>query len=435
MKKFVQFFIAVLFFMQYTMAAAGSYKPQDIKAEIVFADSVKPGQNASGEIKIFSNSRKPVATVVQVFFSDEAIESVLLKDKGALSRVKGGWIYYWRVSPSQSRLGGLKFEVKIAQKTGKYLLAKVFARSGAELASKSVLVRYPSETAVPRPTQTLTPSPTATATSIPPTYTPTALPPTATLTPEPTATSTELPLRPLEWSAAYPNPIIYGARSMKIVVTVSNPAGVDQEFDTQTVFYYQSGGMKPEFTVSVSGGEMTMYGAETLRVLWKGIVPAGSSMTLVVDTYSGTGLGTFPLFDTFESGSGKVDLSAWITLIQGTEPPSGYMKMWGQRGENVVLSDEYFSLTTTLYSPIASQFVVAGVQSTCPIEGLPTGSVSPYPVSYVQFLYYVHVFPGLKPEGWVGEYTISCKLETSFYLLGHPETSYPVSTDYILIIP
>jgi hypothetical protein len=238
----------------------------------------------------------------------------------------------------------------------------------------------------------------------------------------------------LLWNVAVPTPMIYGERPFSVFVTVNNPANVDVAFDVSAELFHVATDRSvfPE----IFGGEIyNMIGnGQSLTIFWHGIVPAGESMTMNLGTASGTGLGTFDLLVLTDILAGLEISRSSITLIQGTEAPYGMLAINSLNGMPITAGD-MVAYEPTYFSNIAGQFVTEAVQSTCPIEGLPTGSVSRANVTYVKYLYYVSILPMEKPEGVTDPYTVNCNLTVNFYFWGHPETKFPVTYEFPVIVP
>jgi hypothetical protein len=127
-------------------------------------------------------------------------------------------------------------------------------------------------------------------------------------------------------------------------------------------------------------------------------------------------------------------LEKQINLVQGTGQPYAVLNLRSQTGQPIVAGD-YLIYEPEFFSPVAEQFVIVPVLSSCPIDDFPIGSMSRPGVTYVKYWFNLHVLPMVKPAGVTGPYVVECSLTANFYFRSNPEVGYFGSLVFPVIVP
>lgn len=239
---------------------------------------------------------------------------------------------------------------------------------------------------------------------------------------------------PLVLTASSPDSVVYGGRAIKIELTMSNPNNSAQPFDVTTNLVWTA--TDRGLIINLTGGSYNFFGDPTgAKIPWSGTIPGHESYTMTIETKSSAGLGAFDLFTTSDTATGQIMASRQITLTKGTELPYGVINLKGiQAQDGQLVAGQMAAYEPEFFAPNAGQFWIHDVHSTCQIDGLPTGAISPANLTYVKYLYYVSIAPMEKPEGVTDPYYVTCQVSAMFYQLGLPG-DYVVWKDFQVLVP
>ncbi len=420
MKKYLVVLIVVVMALGQFVPAAARASDAAVAGpsfSISAPSTANPGDTIS--VTITASTKNAGLVKWDISFPKSTVVSASgVSNAGGLStkRDSSAWSFVWVAGLKRNSSVSATFRVKLTGKAGSFPLLKVWDGKNL-LANKSIVINSPIPTSTPTPKPTNTPTPTPS-----PTSTPTPVP-TSTPTPVPT------PQPALSYSISSPASIAAGGVPFSIFVTVSNPASIDQSFDLAAEVLF-AGGDNRDVTPTLTGGEIYggSGGTSGLTQYWRGMVPAGGSFQMELDTASGPTPGTYDLFTLSDLNVNQI----WKAIITLTapEPPHGSLTISGPNspvkpGDVVWLMGEFFSQAP-------GQFIIGQYTSTCPVDGLPKGSTSYPNLTYDMFKYGVSI-PLAAPQP---SQVVTCTLSVKFYMWGiHPEAPYTATGTYQMSIP
>jgi hypothetical protein len=239
----------------------------------------------------------------------------------------------------------------------------------------------------------------------------------------------------LVWAISAPDVMVYGARPTSVLITVANPSySADLPFDVTVEMFHNSTDGSSHY--QVYGGEVygLAGGLASIIISWRGTVPAGQEFSLELATGSGRFLGLMKLVIVRDTISSSTIVEHSYELVTGEGIPYGELRMTSLNAGPIKPGD-MLAFESFYFGPTLGQFQVTRVESSCPIEGLPAGSISRPYITYAYFLHYVTLLPMEKPAGVTGPYVVTCSLTSTFNMWGNSIMEYDGTGSFEVTIP